>query len=71
MGEQMAAWYKDNGEYITGGLFGLVALDVFMFLIHCLIERTTDGYNLMTLVITAGLLIVALCEKLYTEQEAH
>ncbi len=72
MGDQMAAWYKENGEYITGGLFGLVVLDIFMFLVHCLIERTTEGYNLTTLIITVGFLMVALFEKLYSEQEeAH
>lgn len=71
MGEGLAAWYKDNGEYILGGLFGLVVLDLFMFLVHCLIERSTEGYGLTTLVISTGFMLVAYFEKLYSEQEAH
>ncbi|MDX1451308.1 MAG: hypothetical protein R3183_02040 [Oleiphilaceae bacterium] len=71
MGEGLAAWYKNNGEYILGGLFGLVVLDLFMFLVHCLVERTTEGYGLTTLIISIGFLMVAYFEKLYSEQEAH
>ncbi len=71
MGEGLAAWYKDNGEYVLGAFFGLVMLDLFMFLMHCLIERTTEGYGLTTLIITTGFLMVAYFEKLYSEQEAH
>jgi len=70
MGNQFAAWYRENSEYVTGAFFGLVVLDLFMFLVHCLIEQTTEGYNLMTLVISSGLLLVAYVEKLYAEQEA-
>jgi len=71
MGEQLANWYKEQGEYITGGLFALVTLDIFMFLVHCITEKTTEGYGLTTLIITIGLYIVAAVERLYSQQEAH
>lgn len=71
MGEQLGQWYKEQGEYITGGLFALVVLDLFMFFTHCLIERTTEGYGLMTLVISTGLFLVAYFERLYSQQEVH
>ena len=71
MGDQLAQWYKEQGEYITGGLFGLVTLDIFMFLVHCLTERTTEGYGLTSLVIVLGLYIVASVERLYGQQEAE
>ena len=70
MGEQLALWYREQGEYVTGALFGLVALDIFMFLVHCIIEQTAAGYSLTTLVITLGLFFVAYVERLYGEQEA-
>lgn len=71
MGEQLGQWYKEQGEYITGGLFALVVLDLFMFLTHCLIERTAEGYGLTTLVISTGFFLVAAFERLYSQQEAH
>lgn len=71
MSQQLAAWYQDQGEYVTGALFGLVSLDLFMFLVHCILERTTDGYNLTTLVITSSFFAVALIERLYSQQEDH
>lgn len=71
MGEQFAAWYKEQGEYITGGLFALVVLDLFMFLSHCLIERTAEGYGLTTLLISTAFLLIAYFERLYAHQDAH
>lgn len=71
MGEQFGAWYKEQGEYIVGGLFAIVVLDLFMFLTHCFIERTTEGYGLTTLLISTGFLLVAYFERLYAQQEIH
>jgi len=72
MSNQIAQWYRDQGEYVTGGLFGLLALDIFMFLVHCITEGTTEGYSLATLIILIGLYIVAGAERLYAQQEvAH
>lgn len=70
MGEQFANWYRDQGEYITGALFGLIALDIFMFLAYVVTEKTTDGYGLTTLLIVTGIGLVAWVEKLYSEQDA-
>ncbi|KZY93056.1 hypothetical protein A3744_13725 [Oleiphilus sp. HI0073] len=69
MGEQFANWYKEQGEYITGGLFALIVLDIFMFLMHCITEKTTEGYGLMTLVIALSIGALAWIEKLYSQQE--
>lgn len=71
MGEQLAIWYREQGEYVTGALFGLVTLDIFMFLVHCVTEQTTEGYGLTTLVITLSLYFLASIEKLYGQQEEH
>ncbi len=71
MGEQFAEWYKEQGEYITGAIFALIVLDIFMFLMHCITEGTADGYGLSTLLITLCLGVVAGAEKLYAEQEQH
>ena len=71
MGEQLASWYKEQGEYVTGAIFGLIALDIFMFLVHCITERTVEGYGLSTLVITIGIGLVAGVERLYSQQEAE
>jgi len=71
MSQQLAAWYKDKGEYVTGALFGLVSLDLFMFFVHCIIEGTTEGYGLTTFVISSGFLSVAAIERMYTQQDEH
>ena len=71
MGEQFATWYKEQGEYITGALFALIVLDIFMFLMHCITERTADGYGLTTLIITLSVGLVAWVERLYSQQEQH
>lgn len=70
MGEQFGQWYKEQGEYVLGGLVGLVTLDLFMFLMHLMIERTTEGYGLTTLVISTGFLLVAWFERLYSQQDS-
>ena len=71
MGEQLAVWYKDQGEYLLGALFGLATLDLFMFIAHCITERTTDGYGLTTFIISLSFFMVAYFERLYSNQEAH
>lgn len=71
MGEQLANWFNTQGEYVTGALFGLLTLDVFMFLVHCITERTTEGYGLTSLIIVLGLYMVASVERLYSQQEAE
>ena len=72
MGEQLAVWYREQGEYLLGALFGLFTLDLFMFLAHCVTERTTDGYGLTTLLISLSFLMVAYLERLYMNQaEGH
>jgi len=72
MSEPHTAWYDGAEEYISGAFFGLVTLDIFMFLIHCLTERTADGYSLSTLAITVPLLLVWCFQRLYVkEQEQH
>lgn len=70
MSEQLASWYKEQGEYVTGALFGLITLDLFMFLVHCITERSVSGYNTATLLILGGLFMVAAVERLYSQQEA-
>jgi len=67
----MTTWYKEQGEYVLGALFGLVTLDIFMFLIHCITQRTTEGYNLTTLVISGAFFAIAYFEYAYSHQEQH
>jgi len=72
MSEQIAVWYKAQGEYITGALFALVALDIYMFLMYCITEKTAEGYGLGTLLVTTVLAGLAWIEKLYSQQDnAH
>jgi len=71
MSEPHAAWYEGFEEYISGAFFGLVSLDLFMFLIHCLTERSAEGYSLSTLAVTVPLLLVWSFQRLYSQQEEH
>lgn len=72
MGEQFAKWYNEQGEYLTGALFGLITLDIFMFLLHCITQGTTDGYGLTGMLILISIGAVAATEKLYHSQaETH
>jgi len=66
MSESFGAWYKEQGEYIVGGLFALVALDIFMFLSHCIAEQTTQGYSLVTLSVSVPVFLVAYLDHMYT-----
>ena len=62
-------WYKSQPEYLTGALFGLVTLDIFMLLIHCITEKTLTGYSLGTLAITIPITLVYFFQHLYAKQE--
>ena len=67
---QQSSWSSQYGDYISGALFGLITLDLFMLLIHGLIERSISGYSLGTLGITVPLMLVWVFERLYS-REAH
>lgn len=71
MSEQLAVWYKGQGEYVTGALFALITLDLFMFLMYCITEQTTQGYGLGTLLVTLALGALAWIERLYSQQPSH
>lgn len=64
-------WYKSQTEYFTGALFGLITLDIFMFLIHCITEKSFSGYGLGTLAITLPITLVWYFQHLYSKQEQH
>lgn len=66
-----APWYKTQPEYLIGALFGLVTLDIFMFLIHCITEKSISGYGLGSLAITIPISIVWYCQHLHAQQNQH
>lgn len=70
MSDNTTPWYKAQSEYFTGALFGLITLDLFMLLIHCITEQSLSGYGLGTLAITIPISLVWYFQHLYTEQEA-
>jgi hypothetical protein len=69
MSEQTANLPTSQNEYIAGAFFGLVTLDIFMFLTHCLLNGTTAGYSLSTIVITLPILLVIYFQRLHTHQD--
>jgi len=69
MSEQTADLPISQNEYIAGAFFGLVTLDLFMFLTHCLLNGTTTGYNLSTIVITLPILMVIYFQRLHSHQD--
>ena len=71
MNSDTSPWYKSQPEYLTGALFGLVTLDIFMLLIHCITERTISGYGLGALAITIPIALVYYFQHLYSQQEQH
>lgn len=71
MNTETAPWYKTQPEYFTGALFGLITLDIFMLLIHCITQKTIMGYGLGTLAITIPIALVYLFQHLYAQQEQH
>lgn len=64
-------WYKSQPEYFAGALFGLITLDLFMFLIHAITEKTVSGYGLGTLAITIPIVLVWYFQHLYAQHEQH
>lgn len=71
MNDNTTPWYKAQSEYFTGALFGLITLDLFMLLIHCITEQRLSGYGLGTLAITIPVSLVWYFQHLYTQQEAQ
>lgn len=69
--KKMGAWYKEQGEYVVGGLFALVALDIYMFLSHCITEQTAEGYGLMSLTISIPIFLVAYIDYSYTHPKTY
>jgi glucose uptake protein GlcU len=69
MSEQVAKSSITQNEYITGAFFGLVTLDIFMFLTHCLLKGTATGYSLSTIVITLPILMVIYFQRLHSHQD--
>jgi len=69
MSEQTAELPISQNEYIAGAFFGLVTLDLFMFLTHCLLNGTTTGYDLSTIVITLPILLVIYFQRLHSHQD--
>tara|TARA_R110002167_G_scaffold186072_21_gene386998 strand:+ start:828 stop:1043 length:216 start_codon:yes stop_codon:yes gene_type:complete len=71
MNTNTTPWYKSQPEYFTGALFGLVTLDLFMFLIHCITEKTLTGYGFGALAITIPIALVCYFQHIYSNQEQH
>mgnify|MGYP000008056737 FL=1 len=69
MSEQTVEVPTSQNEYVAGAFFGLVTLDLFMFLSHCLLKGTTTGYDLSTIVITLPILMVIYFQRLHTHQD--
>ncbi len=67
---QQLSWHQEYGDYISGALFGLITLDVFMLLIHGMVERSVSDYGFGTLSITVPIMLVWVFERMYT-REAH
>lgn len=62
-------WYEDFSDYISGALFGLITLDLFMLLIHGISKQSVAGYSMGTLAITIPIMLVWCFERLYAKQE--
>ena len=71
MNTNTTPWYKSQPEYLTGALFGIITLDMFMFLIHCIKEKTLAGYGLGSLAITVPIALVCYFQHIYSNQEPH
>lgn len=65
------SWFSRYSDYLLGGLFGLISLDLFLFLMHCISEKTISGYGLSSLVITLALAILVAIERLYATQAPY
>jgi hypothetical protein len=71
MSEPQTTWRDEYGDYISGAFFGLVTLDIFMLLIHCMTEQTIEGYSLSTLAISFPLVLAWSFERLYAQHSDH
>ncbi|MFT5718717.1 MAG: glucose uptake protein GlcU [Oleiphilaceae bacterium] len=69
MSEQAADLPTSQNEYIAGAFFGLVTLDIFMFLSHCFLKGTATGYDLSTIVVTLPILLVIYFERLHSHKD--
>mgnify|MGYP000002889070 CR=1 FL=1 len=70
MEKQTSGWLDEFGDYISGGLTALLCLDLAMFFIHIILERTTDGYSLSTLPFIIVALVLFHIERMYRKQTA-
>tara|TARA_R110001592_G_scaffold175466_2_gene414645 strand:- start:8057 stop:8272 length:216 start_codon:yes stop_codon:yes gene_type:complete len=68
---ETAPWYKTQTEYLTGALFGLITLDVFMLLIYSITEKSISGYGLGGLAITIPIALIWYFQHLYAKQNEH
>ena len=68
MEQQTSGWLDEFGDYISGGLTALLLLDLSMFFIHLMLERTTEGYGLSTLPFIIVALALFHIERLYRKQ---
>jgi len=68
MEKQTSGWLDEFGDYISGGLTALLCLDLGMFLIHIILERTTEGYSLSTLPFIIVALVLFHIERMYRKQ---
>ena len=69
MNEPSTFLQMGKNEYIAGAFFGLVTLDLFMFLSHCIVNGTTEGYSLSTIVITLPILLVIYFQRLHSQND--
>lgn len=68
MEKQTSGWLDEFGDYISGGLTALFCLDLGMFFIHIMLERTTEGYSLSTLPFIIVALALFHIERMYSKQ---
>ena len=68
MEKQTSGWLDEFGDYISGGLTALLCLDLGMFFIHIILERTTEGYSLSTLPFIVVALVLFHIERMYRKQ---
>ena len=68
MEKQTSGWLDEFGDYISGGLTALLCLDLGMFFIHIMLERTTEGYGLSTLPFIIVALVLFHIERMYRKQ---
>lgn len=70
MEKQTLSWLDEFGDYISGGLTALLCLDLAMFVIHLILEHTTEGYSLSSLPFILVALALFHIERMYRKQTA-